>query len=374
MLALARQFPALYVQGPRQIGKSTLVRSAFPNHAYFDLENPADHGRVSEDPTFVLSQHRALVIDEAQRLPALFPVLRSFLDAHPRSRVVLTGSASPTLLASISESLTGRVGFFELAGISVLEASADDLWLRGGYPRVHWSRPRAAPADWYASYVRTSLEQDVPQLGFRIAAGRLYSLLAMLAHAQGSLVNLSELGGSLGITYHAVAHALDVLEGVFLVRRLQPYYVNLAKRMVRSPKCYVRDTGVLHHLLGIEHRRSAVLAHPKAGASFETFCIEQIVSHARLADPGAQAYFWRTHGGAEVDLLLQLRGALIPIEIKLGLSVPELRGLQTCMADVGATRGFILNRSESTVEVRRGIVMCGLGDLLRTLKLVPRPP
>jgi predicted AAA+ superfamily ATPase len=372
LLALARQFPAVYVQGPRQIGKSTLARSAFPKHAYFDLEKPADHDRVAADPYFVFSQHRQLVLDEAQRIPAIFQALRSFLDEHPRQRVVLLGSASPAMLASVSESLTGRVGLFELYGISVLEAAMDAVWIRGGFPRVHWSRPRARPVDWYPAYLRTCLEQDIPQLGFRLTAQRLRALLGMLAHAQGSIANLSEIGGSLGINYHAVAHAIDVLEGVFLVRRLPPYYANIGKRLVRTPKLYVRDTGLLHHLLGIAHDRTAVLGHPKAGASFETFCVEQIAAHASLVDPGAEVFFWRTQTGVEVDLLLSLRGALVPIEIKLGLSVPSLRGLESCMSDLGLRRGFVVNRSTERVEVRRGIVMCGLEQLLAELRLLSR--
>jgi predicted AAA+ superfamily ATPase len=372
VLALARQFPAVYIQGPRQSGKSTLARWAFPDHAYLDLEKPADHDRMLADPYFVLSQERALIVDEAQRVPSLFPVLRSFLDEHPRHRVVLLGSASPALLARISESLTGRVGFFELGGISLLEEDRDKLWFRGGFPRVHWSRPRATPNEWYASYLRTCLEQDIPQLGFRLASQRLHTLLTMLAHVQGGLCNLSELGGSLGINYHAVAHTLDVLEGVFLLRRLQPYHANIGKRLVKSPKVYVRDTGILHHLLGVPHQRKNVLAHPKAGASFETFCIEQIATHARLVDPGAQLFFWRTHAGVEVDLLLHVRGRLVPIEIKLGLAVPELQGLQSCMADLELDRGFVVNRSTAAVEVRRGIVMCGVEELLQQLRLLPR--
>jgi uncharacterized protein len=372
VVALARQFPAVYLQGPRQIGKSTLARLAFPSYAHFDLEDQTDLARVTADPLFVLTEHREVVIDEAQRMPELFPVLRSFLDRHPRARVALTGSASPALLTRISESLAGRVGLFELAGISVLEADSDALWIRGGFPRVHWSRPRAQPLDWYASYLRTCLEQDVPQLGFRLPAQRTNALLTMLAHAQGSVSNLSELGGSLGINYHAVAHTLDVLEGIFLVRRLQPYHANIGKRLVRAPKVYVRDTGLLHYLLGVPHTRTAVLAHPKAGASFETFCIEQIATHAALADPAAKLFFWRTHAGAEVDLLLQLRGRLVPIEIKLGVSAPDLRGLESCMRDLGLTRGFVVNRSAEAIPLRKGIVMCPLSELLATLKLVPR--
>ena len=192
------------------------------------------------------------------------------------------------------------------------------------------------------------------------------------AHGQGSLCNLSDLGGSLGINYHSVAHILDVLEGVFLVRRLAPYSVNLGKRLVKSPKVYVRDTGVLHSLLGIPFSKRALLAHPKAGASFESFCIEQILLHARLHDSAAQGFFFRTYTGQEVDLLLQIRNVLVPIEIKLGLTPPDTRGLETCMADLSLRRGYVVNASKQPMEIRRGVWMGGLQALLEALRLTPR--
>ncbi|MBI4515362.1 MAG: ATP-binding protein [Deltaproteobacteria bacterium] len=221
--ALSRRFPALASLGARQIGKSTLAHLAFPDYTYADLEDPNDFARVSGDPQFFISHAPRLVIDEAQRLPGLVPVLRSLLDREPRRRVVLLGSASPGLLKGVSESLTGRVGVFELAGISVAEHDAESLWIQGAFPRIHWGRPRARPEEWYPSYLRTTLEQDIPQLGFRISSLRLRTLLTMVAHAQGGICNLSELGGSLGVNYHSVAHFLDIFEGTFPIRRLAPY-------------------------------------------------------------------------------------------------------------------------------------------------------
>jgi hypothetical protein len=368
---LLRRSPALAILGARQSGKSTLARLAFPDFAYIDLERPVDLDRASQDPEFLLSQSPRLVLDEAQRLPELFPVLRGHIDRHPRGRVVLVGSASPGLVGSISESLTGRVAFFELGAISTFEHDVEALWIRGGFPRLHWTRPRARPEDWYPAYTRTTLERDIPQLGFRIASNRLRTLLTMIAHSQGSVCNLSELGGSLGINYHSVAHILDIFEGIFLVRRLPPYAANVRKRLVKSPKLYVRDTGLLHSLLGIEHIKRAVLSHPKAGASFETFCIEQLLLHAQLRDPAAQGFFYRTHTGQEVDLLLQVRGSLLPIEIKLGLIQPDLRGLQTCMSDLGLTQGYIVNLSSQPTDIRRGVWMGGLHHLLEHLDLAP---
>jgi len=369
--ALLRRSPALAILGARQSGKSTLARLAFPDFTYIDLERPVDLTRAAQDPEFLLSQSPRLVIDEAQRLPELFPVLRSHLDRQPRHRVVLLGSAAPGLVGRISESLTGRIALFELGGISIFEHDAEALWIRGGFPRLHWTRPRARPEDWYPAYARTTLERDVPQLGFRIAANRLRTLLTMIAHSQAGVCNLSELGGSLGINYHSVAHILDIFEGIFLVRRLPPYAANVRKRLVKSPKLYVRDTGLLHSLLGIAHLKRAVLSHPKAGASFETFCIEQLLLHAQLNDPAAQGFFYRTHTGQEVDLLLQIRGTLVPIEIKLGIAAPDLRGLQTCMRDLGLAQGYVVNLSSQPVDLRRGIWMGGLRHLLTRLDLGP---
>ncbi len=369
---LLRRSPALAILGARQAGKSTLARLAFPDFTHIDLERPSDLSRAEQDPEFLLSELPRLVLDEAQRLPALFPILRSHLDRHPRHRVVLLGSASPGLVRQISESLTGRIALFELGGISVFEHEPDALWVRGGFPRLHWTRPRAVPADWFPAYLRTTLERDIPQLGFRVSAARLRALLTMVAHAQGSICNLSELGGSLGVSYHSVAHVLDIFEGTFLVRRLAPYAANLRKRLVKSPKLYVRDTGLLHSLLGIPHERKALLAHPKAGASFETFCVEQILMHAQLADPSAQGFFYRTHSGREVDLLLSLRGEPLPIEIKLGVGVPDLGGIETCMRDLGLRRGYVVNLSREAVALRRDLWMGGLRQILEALSLAPR--
>lgn len=371
LLSVARRFPAVAILGARQVGKSTLARQAFPGFAYLDLEHPVDFARAAADVALLLAQHRRLVVDEAQRLPALFPALRSFLDADARRRVVLLGSASPGLVSRLSESLTGRVGIVELSGMSILEERAESVWIRGGFPRVHWSRPRSRPAEWYPSYLRTTLEQDIPQLGFRVSAMRMRNLLTMLAHAQGSVCNLSELGGSLGIDYHSVAHILDIFEGVFLVRRLPPYAANLRKRLVKSPKVYIRDTGLLHAILGIPFTRTALLGHPKAGPSFESFCIEQILLHARLVDPGAEGFFFRTHTGQEVDLILRLRGALVPIEIKLGLTPPDTRSLEGCMRDLALPRGYVVNLSTELVEIRPRVWMCGLANLLQRLRIAP---
>lgn len=370
---LLRQFPAVAILGARQVGKSTLARTALPDYEILDLEAARDVDRLRADPTFLLESHPRLVLDEAQRMPEIFPILRSVLDRYPKHRVVLLGSASPVLVRGISESLTGRIGFLDLGGVSIFEADPSRVWTVGGFPRVHWGRPRPRPEEWYPSYLRTSLEQDVPALGFRLSSQRMRTLLTMIAHMQGGLCNLSELGRSLAIDYHATARLLDVFEGIFLMRRLAPWSANLGKRLVKSPKLYVRDTGLLHSLLGIDFTRKGLLTHPKAGASFETFCIEQIVQHARLVDPSAEPFFFRTHTGVEVDLLLRFCGRLVPIEVKLGVTPPPTRNLETCMKDLGLARGWVVTLARERVALRRGITMVGLAELLDELGLAPSP-
>jgi predicted AAA+ superfamily ATPase len=374
--SLLRQFPIVTLLGLRQVGKSTFLRWALPGFDAFDLEDPTTLFRLEADGSLILEQSRKIIIDEAQRLPALFPLLRSHVDRHPGCKIVLSGSASPQLIKRISESLSGRTGFLELGGISILEADQEGLWIKGAFPRLHWSRPRASSEEWLPAFLRTYLEQDIPQLGIRISSLKMMRLLTMLAHSQGSISDLSQLGGSLGIDYHSTSHILDIFEGTFLVRRLAPFYANLGKRLVKSPKLYIRDTGMLHHLLGIPFKKKALLSHPKIGASFETFCIEQIINLARLEDPASEAHFFRTQTGVEVDLLLKLRGELIPIEIKLSLAGQSLQSLERAMGFLGLKRGFIIHLNEGFVEVRRGIYAGSLAGvaarLFRTAK--PFPP
>lgn len=373
--SLLRQFPIVTLLGLRQVGKSTFARWALPGFDAFDLENPSTLIRLEADGQLILEQARAVIIDEAQRLPALFPLLRSHIDAHPSRKIVLLGSASPRLIKKISESLAGRTGFLELGGISILEAGQEALWVKGAFPRLHWSRPRASPEEWLPAFLRTYLEQDIPQLGFRVSSLKMMRLISMLAHAQGSISDLSQLGGSLGIDYHSVSHILDIFEGTFLVRRLPPYFANLGKRLVKSPKLYIRDTGMLHHLLGIPFKKQAILSHPKAGASFETFCIEQIVTLARLEDPAAEAFFFRTQTGVEVDLLLKFKGELIPVEIKLSLSAQSIANLERGMGYLGLKRGYIVHLGQGFTEVRRGIragsLACVVSALFQTPKRFP---
>jgi uncharacterized protein len=285
--------------------------------------------------------------------------------------VVLLGSASPHLLASVSESLTGRAVFFDMPGVSVFEEEPAALWRLGAFPRIHWARPKPRPDEWYPSYLRTTLERDIPQLGLSLPPTRARLLLTLLANGQGSTQNLSELGGPLGVSYHTVAAALEILEGVFLIRRLPPFVANVKKRLVKSPKVYIRDTGILASLLGMGWTRPRQLGHPKIGASWETFCIEQLIAHAKLADPGSEAFFYRTQTGVELDLVLVLRGEPIGFEIKLGITPQPTRAMELAMEDVGIRRAFQVNASDALVPLTRTIAVGGLRPVLETLRLRP---
>ena len=351
-------FPAVLVYGPRQCGKSTLVRSVLPGWRHLDLERPADASLLDADLEGFLGRYpRRVAIDEAQRLPALFPALRHAIDRTPaKGRFVLTGSASPGLLASAAESLAGRIGLLELTPFLPSELArapaSGARWFWGGYPPVHARRGALARGEWLDAYVSTYLERDLPALGVRLPAQRLRKLWTMLTHVHGNLLNVSDLARALGVSSHTVAGDLDVLEATFMVRRLAPYHANVQKRLTKSAKLYLRDSGLLHFLAGLRAPHDLEV-WPRRGASFEGLVIEELAAWAarQFVRPGI--FFWRTQAGAEVDLLIEAGRRIFPVEIKLGASVDprSLAGLRQCMADLSAKRGFVV----TTGEERRGI-------------------
>lgn len=359
---LVASFPATLVYGPRQCGKSTLVRTLFPDWTHLDLERPADASVLEADLEGFFERHpRRVAIDEAQRLPAVFPVLRHAIDRSPgKGRYLLTGSASPALLASASESLAGRVGLLELTPFRASElaglpqAQGRRFW--GGYPPVHARRGSRARTEWLDAYVSTFLERDLPGLGVRLPPQRLRTLWTMLTHVHGNLLNVADLARSLGVSSHTVANDLDVLEATFMIRRLPPYHANVQKRLTKSAKLYVRDTGLLHFLAGL--RAPAELeTWPRRGASFEGLAIEELAGWAaeRFVRPGI--FFWRTHAGAEVDLLIVDGRRIYPIEIKLGAAADprSLAGLRQCMADLSLKRGFVITTGEERRSIGKAI-------------------
>ncbi|MBX7116106.1 MAG: ATP-binding protein [Myxococcaceae bacterium] len=320
------------------MGKTTLARQigeAFDGPvSFFDLEDSRARARL-EDPMMALSTLKGLVVlDEVQHVPEIFQSLRVLADRPRGARFLVLGSASPTLLRQSSESLAGRIAYLELPPLGLpevgLKASAA-LWLRGGFPRSFTARTQTESADWRRGFLRTFLERDIPQLGIGVAAPTLRRFWSMLSHLHGQTLNLSELGRSLGVADTTVRHYLDILEGTFMAWQLQPWHENLSKRQVKAPKVYLSDTGILHSLLGIESH-AGLEGHPKVGASWEGFCIGTLLAHLKV--PAEQRYFWATHAGAELDLLVVHDGVRRGFEIKRTSSPKVTPSMRAALADL----------------------------------------
>ena len=363
------QFPGVLILGARQVGKTTLARQCFPSIPYCDLEDPNLTRLFGEDPVFQIESRAkpSLILDEAQSVPEVFPALRGLIDAHRKQfgRFLILGSASPQLIRSISESLAGRVGILELDPLTAVETqsapprlSVDDLWLRGGFPDALTGSFR----EWWESYLRTFIERDLPYLHVGAGPLLLRRLLTMLAHRQGGLLNASDFARSLGVSHHTVQRYLDVLEQTFLVRRLPPYFRNVGKRLTKSPKVYLRDTGLLHHLLNIGSL-DELANHPVRGASWETFVIEEIIRREKLRAPNTQFFFWRTAAGAEVDLVLERGSRRIAIEVKTGrgLDPRAAQGLAAAMEDIDAVTGWIVDQANGVEPLKPRVNRRGFG-------------
>jgi predicted AAA+ superfamily ATPase len=303
--------------GPRQCGKTTLARQLLPTESlnYFDLEDPASLARLDEPMTALAGLRGVVVIDEVQRRPDLFPVLRVLADRTPLpSRFLVLGSASPALLRQSSESLAGRLETITLSGFSLVEVGVGAQtrhWVRGGFPRAFLARSLAECQAWRKQFIQTFLERDLPQLGVSIPALALLRFWTMLAHIHGQVWNAAEPARSLGVGESTVRRYLDLLTGLFLVRQLPPWHENLGKRQVKAPKVYFRDSGMLHQLLGIRSEKE-LLAHPKCGASWEGYALEETLKAVRPDE----AYFWGTYQGAELDLFLFKNGRRLGVEFK----------------------------------------------------------
>ena len=365
------QFPAVLILGARQVGKTTLARASFPEAQYCDLQQPELRQLFTAEPTFQIQQRTGsvVILDEAQTVPPLFGALRGIIDSdrHRHGRFLLLGSANPRLVRQISESLAGRVGILDLDPLTALEVGTGEqafgyqsVWLKGGFPDALQGSFR----DWWEAYLRTYLERDLPQLGLGPEPLLLRRLITMLAHQEGALLNTSQLGNSLGVSHHTVRRYLEVLEQTYLIRILPPYHRNVGKRLTKSSKVYLRDTGLLHHLLNISSIED-LDSHPIRGASWETFVLEDLIRREKLENPHTQFFFWRTAAGLEADLLFDRGSERVIFEIKTGEGevLRNLRRLEAAMSDTGASRAYLITQADGILPLaprveRRGFSSC----------------
>jgi hypothetical protein len=356
--------PVTALLGPRQCGKTTLARQLAEHRpsTFFDLESLPDRRRL-QNPGLMLGGLTGLVVlDEIQEMPELFQVLRFLVD-HPenQARFLILGSASPEIIKSASETLAGRLEFIELQGFDLAETGAETwetLWLRGGFPRSFLSNSEEDSLAWREGFIRTFLERDIPQLGINIPAVTMRRFWTMLAHYHGQTWNAAEIGRSMGLSDKTVRSYLDILTGTFMIRQLQPWFENLGKRQVKSPKIYFRDTGLYHSLLDIPNRH-ILLGHPKVGASWEGFAIEQAL---QILHPNA-AYFWGTHAGAEIDLVFQHKGRRYGMEVKFSEAPSLTPSMRIAVSELNLERLWIVYPGNEVYPVTEKITALPLAKL-----------
>jgi len=354
--AALRRSRIVALVGPRQCGKTTLARQivSAASDAYFDLEDPPSIARLAEPMTALRPLRGTVVIDEIQRREDLFPVLRVLADRRPApARFLVLGSASPGLLRQSSETLAGRIEIITLGGFSLADVGAratDRHWLRGGFPRSFLARSNSDSHEWRRQFVQTFLERDVPQLGIGVAAAALFRFWSMVAHYHGQIWNAAEPARSLGVSEPAVRRYLDILTGLFMVRQLPPWHENLGKRQVKAPKVYVRDSGLLHQLLGISTMQQ-LLTHPKSGASWEGYAVERVLDAVRPDE----AYFWATYQGAELDLLLMKSGRRFGVEVKRTDAPVMTPSMRIAMCDLRLERIAVLYPGDRRYDIAEGI-------------------
>lgn len=356
--------------GPRQCGKTTLAKAFAKSYskdiAYYDLENTEDLALL-RNPQTVLGSHKGLVvIDEIQRKPELFSTLRVLADRKPLpAKFLILGSASPEIIRNSSESLAGRIEFIEMNGFTLEEVGVtkrDALWLRGGMPDSFLAKSLKDSHTWRENFIRTFIERDIPQMGFQFPSATIRRFWQMVAHVHGQVWNGSHIGSSLGVSHTTVRRYLDLLTGAFIVRQLQPWYVNLGKRLVKSPKIYFRDSGLLHQFLRIHDYRD-LLAHPKLGFSWESFAMEQIFCLLGERD----SYFWATHNGAELDLLLIRKGKHLGFEFKF-TEAPEItKSMRVAIEDLKLQKLWIVYPGNKNISLEKKIDLIGI-NLLNKVK------
>ncbi len=365
------QFPAVALLGPRQVGKTTLAEliAEAQQSVYLDLEDVAVREKLGDAALYLSGHEDSLVIlDEVQRMPELFQTLRGLIDKGRRrnrraGRFLLLGSASIDLIRQSGESLAGRIAYVELGPFSLLEVDDDageTLWVRGGFPDSYLAKSDDDSVIWRENFIRTYLERDIPQLGPRVPAETLRRFWTMLAHSQGQMLNAAQLARGLGVDGKTVARYLDLLVDLLLVRRLPPFHANVGKRLVKSPKAFVRDSGIVHTLLGLDDRE-AVLGHPVIGGSWEGYVVENLLA---AAPERCQAHYYRTAAGAEIDLLLEMPGGkLWAVEIKRGLAPKLDRGFHHAREDLQPERSFLVYSGSERFRMTGDVEAIGVTEL-----------
>lgn len=366
-------FPVLGITGPRQVGKTTLTKQLAgmidKEVIYLDMENPEDLSRLSEPTLYLRKYEKAcIIIDEVQRMPQLFPVLRSLIDEkRSPARFILTGSASPEIIRDSSESLAGRIAYKELTTFNYTEISkhkhSELHWFRGGFPLSFLAPSNRNSKSWLTNFIQTYIEKDLPMLGLRISPTLLRNLWLMLAHIHGNILNMEMLSKSLELTGPTIKNYIHFLSEAYLVRILPPFHMNIKKRIVKSPKIYIRDTGILHQLLGIS-APNMLEGNPIKGNSWEGYVIEQISFHIRNR---YEIYFYRTHQGAECDLVITLANRpLMAVEIKYTAAPSVSKGLRIAIEDLGTDNNFIVCLCDKDYPIAENITVCNLEAFIKT--------
>ncbi|RLC02836.1 MAG: hypothetical protein DRH34_06715 [Deltaproteobacteria bacterium] len=354
-------FPVTAILGARQCGKTTLARSINFDH-YFDLENPIDMARM-EHPQLALEDLDGLiVIDEIQRSPDLFPLIRYLVDNHPKQKYLILGSASRDLIRQSSETLAGRIAYYSLSGFRIQDIGAENfktLWIRGGFPDSFTPAHEMPSILWRQNFITTFLERDIPQLGINIPARTLRRFWTMLSHYHGQIINYSELGRSFGISDVTVRKYIDILEGTFMIRVLQPWYANTGKRLVKRPKIYLKDSGIFHTLMNIDNFDQLV-SHPKLGASFEGFALESICRQINKNDN--EFYFYSVHSGSELDLFWQEKGKNWGAEFKYADAPRLTRSMKTVQKDLNLAHLWVIYPGKATYRLSENVTVVPVID------------
>jgi len=378
LLQLMQEFPAVAILGPRQVGKTTLAfaieKSLSVESIYLDLESPQTLARLSDPEAYIqLNENKLLIFDEIQRIPDLFPILRGIIDARRRNgkthaQFLLLGSASQVLIRQSSESLAGRIAYLELPPFNLQEVGTpapenlNRLWLRGGFPTSFLAKSEEASFRWRSNFISTYLERDIPQLGPRISTVTLRRLWTMLAHNQGTQANNAQLAAGLGVSSPTVKSYIELLEDLLLIRSLRPWFGNVGKRLVKSPKVYIRDSGLTHALLYLTTLND-VLGHPVAGNSWEGFVIENLIS---VLPPGATSWYYRTSDGAEIDLIIETgTQTRFAIEIKRALAPTLSKGFYLACNDIAATHRFVVYPGQEVFPIKADVMAMPLLEMMK---------